>query len=39
MAGLSLPEAREKLAEQARESDDVRAMLDFLDHGDRALAR
>ena len=39
MAGLSLPEAREKLAEQARESDDVRAMLDFLDHSERALAR
>ena len=39
MAGLSLPEAREKLAEQARESDDVRAMLEFLDHSERALAR
>jgi UDP-N-acetylglucosamine acyltransferase len=39
MAGLSLPEAREKLAEQARESEDVRAMLDFLDHSERALAR
>ena len=39
MAGLSLPEAREKLAEQARESEDVRAMLEFLDHSERALAR
>jgi UDP-N-acetylglucosamine acyltransferase len=39
MAGLSLPEACEKLAEQARESDDVRAMLEFLDHSERALAR
>ncbi len=39
MAGLSLPEAREKLTEQARESEDVRAMLDFLDHSERALAR
>ncbi|MFC5435744.1 acyl-ACP--UDP-N-acetylglucosamine O-acyltransferase [Rhodanobacter umsongensis] len=39
MAGLALPEAREKLAEQARESEDVRAMLEFLDHSERALAR
>jgi UDP-N-acetylglucosamine acyltransferase len=39
MAGLSLPEAREKLAEQARESEDVRAMLEFLDHSERSLAR
>jgi UDP-N-acetylglucosamine acyltransferase len=39
MAGLSLPEAREKLAEQARESADVMAMLEFLDHSERSLAR
>ncbi|MDE1894910.1 MAG: acyl-ACP--UDP-N-acetylglucosamine O-acyltransferase [Pseudomonadota bacterium] len=39
MAGLSLPEAREKLAEQARESEDVRSMLDFLARSERALAR
>jgi UDP-N-acetylglucosamine acyltransferase len=39
MAGLALPEAREKLVEQAQQSDDVRAMLDFLDHSERALAR
>ncbi len=39
MAGLSLPEAREKLVEQACESDDVRAMLEFLDHSGRSLAR
>lgn len=39
MAGLALPEAREKLVEQARESEDVRAMLEFLDHSERALAR
>jgi len=39
MAGLSLPEAREKLADQARESADVRAMLEFLDHSERSLAR
>jgi UDP-N-acetylglucosamine acyltransferase len=39
MAGLSLPEAREKLVEQAQHSADVRAMLDFLDHSERALAR
>jgi len=39
MAGLSLPEARAQLASQAQESDDVRAMLDFLDHSGRSLAR
>jgi UDP-N-acetylglucosamine acyltransferase len=39
MAGLSLPEAREQLAAQARESNDVRAMLDFIDRSERALAR
>ena len=39
MAGLSLNEAREQLAGQASESDDVRAMLDFLNHSERALAR
>jgi UDP-N-acetylglucosamine acyltransferase len=39
MAGLSLPEARELLTKQAGESDDVRAMLDFLDRSNRALAR
>jgi UDP-N-acetylglucosamine acyltransferase len=39
MAGLSLPEAREKLVEQAAQSDDVRAMLDFLDRSERGLAR
>ena len=39
MAGLALPEAREELAEQARESDDVRTMLEFLDHSERSLAR
>lgn len=39
MAGLSLPEAREQLAMQAQDSDDVRAMLEFLDHSERSLAR
>lgn len=39
MAGLSLPEAREKLVEQAAQSEDVKAMLDFLDKSGRALAR
>ena len=39
MAGLSLPEAREKLVEQAAQSDDVRAMLDFVDRSERGLAR
>ena len=39
MAGLSLPEAREQLGAQARDSDDVRAMLEFLNRSERALAR
>jgi UDP-N-acetylglucosamine acyltransferase len=39
MAGLSLPEARAQLVSQAQESDDVRAMLDFLDRSGRSLAR
>ena len=39
MAGLSLPEAREKLVEQATQSDDVKAMLEFLDNSGRTLAR
>jgi UDP-N-acetylglucosamine acyltransferase len=39
MAGLSLPEACEKLAAQAQDNPDVRAMLEFLDRSERALAR
>lgn len=39
MAGLSLPEAREVLAKQAGDSEDVRSMLDFIDHSNRGLAR
>ncbi|MEP7185617.1 MAG: acyl-ACP--UDP-N-acetylglucosamine O-acyltransferase [Rhodanobacter sp.] len=39
MAGLSLQEAREKLVDQANASDDVKAMLAFIDHSERALAR
>jgi len=39
VAGLSLPEAREKLALQAEESEDVKAMLDFLDSSERSLGR
>ena len=39
MAGLSLPEAREQLTAQAQDSEDVRAMLEFLDRSERALAR
>ncbi|MCE5232136.1 MAG: acyl-ACP--UDP-N-acetylglucosamine O-acyltransferase [Mizugakiibacter sp.] len=39
MAGLSQSEAREQLALQAQESEDVRAMLEFLDHCQRGLAR
>ena len=39
MAGLTQADAREQLVTQAQESDDVRAMLDFLDRSERALAR
>ena len=39
VAGLPLAEARQQLAEQARESDDVRALLDFMDSGERPLLR
>lgn len=39
MAGLSQNEAREQLTVQARESEDVREMLEFLQRSERALAR
>jgi UDP-N-acetylglucosamine acyltransferase len=39
VAGLPLAEARQQLAEQARESDDVRALLDFIESGERPLLR
>ncbi len=39
MAGLSQNEAREQLTAQARESEDVREMLEFLQRSERALAR
>jgi UDP-N-acetylglucosamine acyltransferase len=39
MAGLSLPEARQQLATQAQDSDDVREMLQFLERSERSLAR
>ncbi|MGB3392489.1 MAG: acyl-ACP--UDP-N-acetylglucosamine O-acyltransferase [Stenotrophomonas sp.] len=39
VAGVPLAEARQQLAEQARDSDDVRQMLDFIEHGDRPLQR
>jgi UDP-N-acetylglucosamine acyltransferase len=39
MAGLSLPEAREKLVDQARESADVRGVLEFIERGERPLLR
>ena len=39
MAGLSLPDARQKLVEQGADSDDVKAMLAFLDRSERTLAR
>jgi UDP-N-acetylglucosamine acyltransferase len=39
MAGLTLADAREQLTQQANGSQDVRAMLEFLDRSERALAR
>ena len=39
MAGTSLDEARAKLSVLADASDDVRALLDFVDSGDRPLLR
>jgi UDP-N-acetylglucosamine acyltransferase len=39
VAGLPLAEARQQLAEQAQASDDVRALLDFIDSGERPLLR
>ncbi|WP_049623833.1 acyl-ACP--UDP-N-acetylglucosamine O-acyltransferase [Frateuria defendens] len=39
VAGLPLPEAREQLVGQAGDSEDVRAMLDFLERSERSLAR
>jgi UDP-N-acetylglucosamine acyltransferase len=38
-SGLPLAEARDQLTEQAKESEDVRAMLEFLDRSERGLAR
>jgi len=39
MAGLPLAEAKQQLAEQAQSSDDVRALLDFIERGQRPLQR
>ena len=39
MSGASLAEARLQLAEQARDSADVRTLLDFIEHGERPLLR
>jgi UDP-N-acetylglucosamine acyltransferase len=39
MAGLPLAEAREQLEVQAKDSEDVREMLAFLDRSERSLAR
>ncbi|GAB3034966.1 MULTISPECIES: acyl-ACP--UDP-N-acetylglucosamine O-acyltransferase [Oleiagrimonas] len=39
MAGLPLAEARERLNEQAGSSEDVQAMLDFIDSSERSLKR
>lgn len=39
VAGLPLAEARQQLAEQAADSEDVRFMLDFIEGGERPLLR
>jgi UDP-N-acetylglucosamine acyltransferase len=39
MAGLPLAEAKQQLVEQAKDSDDVRALLDFIEAGQRPLLR
>ncbi|MDR3445623.1 MULTISPECIES: acyl-ACP--UDP-N-acetylglucosamine O-acyltransferase [unclassified Dyella] len=39
MAGLTLADAREQLSVQANDSEDVRAMLEFIDSSERSLAR
>ena len=39
VAGVPLAEAKQQLAAQAQHSDDVRQMLDFIEHGDRPLQR
>jgi UDP-N-acetylglucosamine acyltransferase len=39
VAGLPLAQAQQQLAEQARDSEDVKAMLDFITHGERRLLR
>lgn len=39
VAGLPLAEAKTQLAEQAQHSDDVRALLDFIERGERPLLR
>ncbi len=39
VAGLPLAEARQQLAEQATDSEDVRFMLDFIEGGERPLLR
>jgi UDP-N-acetylglucosamine acyltransferase len=38
-SSANLAEAREQLAELARDSDDVRALLAFIDSGERPLLR
>ena len=39
LSGKPMVEARQELAESARESDDVRQMLDFIERSDRGLLR
>jgi UDP-N-acetylglucosamine acyltransferase len=39
MSGSDLAQARTRLSEMAGESEDVRAMLEFIESGQRALLR
>ena len=39
MSGANLAEAKLQLAEIARDSDDVRALLEFVERGERPLLR
>ncbi|MEQ4575408.1 MULTISPECIES: acyl-ACP--UDP-N-acetylglucosamine O-acyltransferase [Gammaproteobacteria] len=39
VAGLPLAEAKQELADQARNSEDVRSMLEFIEHTERPLLR
>jgi len=39
LSGAPLHEARAQLAEFAADNEDIQAFLDFIEHGERALAR